>query len=533
MPATVVRARHPRTSTALTAVAVLAVVALVWIAAYWASYAYRQSFEPPTKTILGRVLDDKGQPVAGAEVTGYYTSIEAKRWIHAMKTGADGRFRFERCLHPMVLHARSADGLRAGVARSGVQDAALDIVAGPVGSATGRLLDLKGDPIAKKPLQYGIRIHMDEPENRLSMPLFGGKATTDDQGRFELVGLVSGETYSLEFLGDDAIYRNLKTFEPKGVVPIDLGDLRVDPKPRPGAPPTPEERANKAFAAEPTATPSERKDTALKDSSREHTRPLLLFSQPKDPACIELFRLLAEEPDEAADKAKRPTPQQLRWEFELASFDSEQPEVRKLAEALGVDVDKGRPPVLAVLEADGSLTATHALALGPQQKLDGDVLASFLARHKPPARDAEAMLADAFKKAKADDKRVFFVASASWCRPCRALGRFLDAWKGELERHFVFVKLDVSRDEHAAAVMARIRGDEHPGVPWSAILDGDGKALATTYAPDPEHPDKVTYLGYPSEPADVALFMKMLTLTAPRLSDRTRTDMQQALLNKK
>ena len=145
-----------------------------------------------------------------------------------------------------------------------------------------------------------------------------------------------------------------------------------------------------------SATPTERIEKLLTEARREYTRPLLLFGQPKDPACIDLFRLFdeheADEDDDAPkDRRSGPTLRKMRWEFELASLDSEQPEVRKLAEALGVDLGKDHAPVLAVLDADGKLAATHPLVLGPNQKLDEEALASFLAKHKLPQRDAEKM----------------------------------------------------------------------------------------------------------------------------------------------
>jgi thiol-disulfide isomerase/thioredoxin len=71
--------------------------------------------------------------------------------------------------------------------------------------------------------------------------------------------------------------------------------------------------------------------------------------------------------------------------------------------------------------------------------------------------------------AKADDKRVFFISSAAWCGPCRLLGRFLEPWKKELDRQFIFVKLNVCRDAHARDVVTRFQEDRDGGVPWYAI----------------------------------------------------------------
>ena len=334
-------------------------------------------------------------------------------------------------------------------------------------------------------LRYAIRIDLDT-EGQFT-ERFGGTATTDAGGRFTLTGLIPGQKYHVTLkIGESG--RDVTEVTAKGHAPIELGDLRVDPTPRkPYVPPTPAERTASAFAPGKNAAPLARREKILAESRREYTRPMLLFGRPKDPACIDLYRLFDEEEDAKKDagKAKRlPSPSELRWEFELASLDTDQPNALKLARELGVAAGKDRPPVLAVLNADGSLAATYPLALNKMQKLDSQSLAAFLLKHKHSTRDAEKMLADALKKAKAEDKRVFFITSASWCGPCRYLSRFLAGQKEELERHYVFVKLDVSRDAHADALRKRYQGDNDGGVPWYAILDADGKALVLSNTPE-------------------------------------------------
>jgi hypothetical protein len=98
-----------------------------------------------------------------------------------------------------------------------------------------------------------------------------------------------------------------------------------------------------------------------------------------------------------------------------------------------------------------------------------------------------------------------------------------------LERHFVFVKLDVSRDEHAEAVTKRFQGDHDGGVPWYAILESDGKVLITSNAPDMKRQDKAANIGFPTEPAEIEHFMKMLSQNAPRLGERQVNELRQAL----
>lgn len=260
----------------------------------------------------------------------------------------------------------------------------------------------------------------------------------------------------------------------------------------------------------------------LEEAKREYTRPLLLLGAPNDPACVDLFRLLSEEPadDEGKEGGKpRPkSPAELRWEFELASLDISRADAKELAAGLGVaPAGDSRVPTLAVLSDDGKLAETYPLRLGADKKLDAGPLGAFLLRHKPPTRDAEAMLAEALAKAKAENKRVFLIMSASWCGPCRLLARFLSEHKAELSKHYAFVKLDISRDDHAEDLRLRYEGkDASNGVPWYAILDADGKALITSNAPQPEDYGS-TNIGFPSSKEGIAHFAKMLADTAPRL----------------
>ncbi len=475
---------------------------------------------PETGPLVGGVVDGQGQPVAGGGVQGQYASSEAHRMFRALKTDAQGRFRVERSLDALVLFAQTADKTRAGVTRLSAEAAEAEIRVGSVASASGRLLDPAGKPLPRLQVWYGIHVYLGEPGNSPHMTSFGGRVTTDAEGRFTITGLVPGETYHLNLDLDRNDFPRVTEVEPKGAAAIDLGDLRVDPTaPKPYVPPTPAEQTKAAFTPA-KASPRERLTRTLAEARRMYTRPLLLFGRPSDPACVELYRLFGEE-------AEGTSPQQLRWEFELTALDTEQPDVKALAAELGVEVNKG--PLLAILGADGARMASHALQLDGKQKLDGPALTAFLARHKLPTRDAEVLLAEALEKAKTEAKRVYFIASASWCGPCRRLARFLEAHAGELERHYVFVKLDISRDTHAEAVCKRYQGNEHNGVPWHAVLDAEGKLLITSNAPGPKSPHDSTNIGFPSGAAEVAHFLRMLQQTAPRLTEARLAELRKVL----
>ncbi len=170
---------------------------------------------------------------------------------------------------------------------------------------------------------------------------------------------------------------------------------------------------------------------------------------------------------------------------------------------------------------DGSVTARFPLRLDEANKLDRRALSSFLFNQKLTARNAENMLAEALSQAKTDNKKVFLIFSASWCGPCRRLARLLDTQKPELERHYVFVKLDIDRDDYAGSLRDRYPESKNGGIPWFAILDATGKELITSNIAKLTRRTGSTNIGYPTTRKDFDHFAKMLKQTAPGLADET------------
>jgi len=190
---------------------------------------------PVTGPLDGRVIDTKGRPVAGANVDGHFTNSETRSGFAPVKTDAQGRFQVERSLDTLVLHARSADGTRAGIARVAATAKEAQItIRGPLASESGRPLDLDGKPLAKKKLDYGMRIYADAPEEngfRNYRDCFGGTVETDAKGRFTLTGLIPGQAYYVSrIVNEGKSVQMLKEVKPKGPGAIDLGDLRVENK---------------------------------------------------------------------------------------------------------------------------------------------------------------------------------------------------------------------------------------------------------------------------------------------------------------
>jgi len=496
-----------------------------------------QDFQMPrteTGPFAGCVVDSEGRPVAGALVDGHYASSQARRSFRELKTDEQGRFKVERSLDSLVLRARTADGKLAGVIQSEAEQTDITIEIRPVTTAAGRLRDLEGKAIAQRELRYGICVYLGESGRSAFHDAFGGVATTDEGGNFKLAGLVPGQAYSLSIRIDEHSSHGVTEVTVPDAKPLALGELTADPNPtKPYVPPTPAERTATAFAAKRDMPIAERMENLLAEAKREYVRPMLLFGQASDPACVELFRLFGHQ-EADGDKAAKPdyrSPAELRWEFELAALDVSRPELRDLAAKLKIDLAAGKP-VLAMLNRDGSLAET--LPLEPQdKKLDPRPIGSWLARHKLPTRDAQKMLDDALAQAKAEDKKVFFILSASWCGPCRMLARFLAPHKPELEKHFVFVKLDISRDEHAEALQERFKESAQGGVPWFCILDREANVLTTSNLPKVNPQYGTSNMGFPTLPAEVEHFAQMLRTTAPKLPEEKLAEYKAELLKKK
>ena len=64
--------------------------------------------------------------------------------------------------------------------------------------------------------------------------------------------------------------------------------------------------------------------------------------------------------------------------------------------------------------------------------------------------------------------------------------------------------------KNAAPLIKRFREGKSMGIPWIAILDADGKTLATSDMP------KDGNTGYPGSPKEIRYFMEMLKKTKQR-----------------
>lgn len=268
------------------------------------------------------VVEADGEPVAGAKIEGTYQSTIS--FFRSIVADSKGAIRMNRSLDPLVLHAETPDGARAAIIRLDAEAREARIVVKPTASASGRLTDMEGKPIAGRKLSHGIVIHLGPDNNAPMSWYFGGSTTTDESGAFRFKGLVVGEEYDI-YIYDETQFITCSAetkIAPTDSKAIALGDVRIDLTPtKPYTTPTAEEQTRTAFAARAEKNPTEKIDYIITEARREYTRPMLLIGGSKDPACVDLFRLFAERSgneETARGDPSLKSPGDLRWDFELA-----------------------------------------------------------------------------------------------------------------------------------------------------------------------------------------------------------------------
>jgi thiol:disulfide interchange protein len=246
---------------------------------------------------------------------------------------------------------------------------------------------------------------------------------------------------------------------------------------------------------------------ALAKAQRENQRVLLIFGGNWCGWCVRLHTLL----EKNADIARQLAREYQVVRIDVGRFDKQM----DIAEKYELDLRKAGVPYLAILDAAGKVVLRQPTGeLEAGQGHDAGKVLGLLRANQAPPLDAERVLADAQARAAAAQQRVFVRLGAPWCVWCHRLDDFLaqPAVAELLARDYVLVKIDQERMTGGANLARRLRGGTG-GIPWFAILDAEGHALATSDA------EKGT-IGYPCEPAEIDHFLKMLDKTRRQLEPK-------------
>ena len=256
-------------------------------------------------------------------------------------------------------------------------------------------------------------------------------------------------------------------------------------------------------------------ETACSKAQRENQRVLLMFGANWCPWCHKLAALF---------KSDKAIAHELLYEYQVVLVDVCGPNGKgigkniDLAKSYGVDLAaKGAGiPYLAVLSADGKplkVQATGALEDGDHH--DPAKVLSFLKEFNATPLDAAAVLKAGLQKARKSGRPAFVHLSAPWCIWCKRLDAFMRRpdMAPIFEAALVDVEIDQDRMTGAAEIDKSLRKDQkRGGIPWFALLDGDGKTLATSELANGQN------IGYPGSDEEIAHFMGMLKSHAAKIT---------------
>ncbi len=474
----------------------------------------------PEKGILKGlvVAGDPPRPVVGAQVSGIVRSPRAGDF-HAV-TNEEGRFKLERDLHLTSLHVQSADGKLGALLEVDADTEEIKIPLQPLATASASLVDGEtGKALADREITYGILVYDTEKDEGPFRIAFGGKTTTDAEGRFSIKNLVPGGEYDIDLtVVKGQSWHTIGKVQPKNGEPIDLGKLEYKPRPEYKAP-TLGERIARAFAT--PGTPLERYEAALRDIKLSRQRILLLLADPAGEAAKGFLTLRYE--DQEVGRALD--------EFRLIAVNSASPHetpAKKLAEKFSQNLAGARAKFLLIaVDAEGQpLDSLEAGDLMTAGKMDQKKVMAFLKKHTQKPLDARTLLDETLAQAKRENKRVIVQETATWCGPCWLLSRFLDKHRDLWKEDYIWIKMD-HRWIGSRKVMQELRQEAKGGIPWWTILDADGKKLATSNQADG------TNIGFPSGSKGIEHFRAMFTQSAQRMTTKQLNALVEDLQAKK
>lgn len=197
---------------------------------------FHQARARSRRSIVGRVVDERGRPSAGAAVE----IVGKLRWwaSQPLVTDAEGVFRAEVEFSPQTVAATGADGASAGLVEIGAQDVQVAVVVKPAARATGVFLDRDGKPRPWQSLVWEPRdeIVHSSPITMWGQAIHGPAVMTDETGRFTSPPLVVGVEYVVRLAPEIVPAWGSPIAEIRNVLPeapgtFDLGAVRVDERP--------------------------------------------------------------------------------------------------------------------------------------------------------------------------------------------------------------------------------------------------------------------------------------------------------------
>ena len=453
----------------------------------------------------GLVVDEANNPVPAAKI-----QATSRDFLHfddwRATTDKDGQFQVQQYAEATYVHVMNPSQSQGAMVEVSKDDTEVTVKLSSTGQASGSLLTEDGSqPAVGIKLDFGVRTQ--DLAKKMFSYRFGSSVTTDASGKFTLPNLVPGWEYKCTLA--DHPGGMLLTVAKVQVEPgqsIDLGDLKMPKAPEPYREPTLQEQIETAFNV--TGSPLRRFEKAKQRVQNVNQNLLVVFAHPTDARVHALMQVRFEDPDFRS----------LSEDFLFMAIPTDNQRLdaaQELASAMKLSpLDESAEFQLVVLNRDGSIVAQ----LNAEQLCDVEVFSKTrfigeLEKHRTVPLDARQLLDEALATAARENKRVLVQETATWCGPCHMLSRFLEANR-QWEQDYVWVKMD-HRWTGAVEIMQQMRDSADGGIPWFAILDSDGKKLATSNLP--ESGDNI---GFPSSDQGREHFSSMLRSTRQRMSDK-------------
>ena len=458
--------------------------------------------------LTGRVVlaSDPEQAVADAEVAsfpfGEFQIGKSHPFIRAT-SDADGRFEEKLPGVKSLIGALSKDGSQGVIKNIDADQKEVTLELAPTATVRGVIWDEETDSLAaNRDVAVSIRIQMG---GGMSTRGFAKDAKTDDEGRFEVTGIVPGFDYQVdvvtEWRGDVPMRsRTVHTFKTDGPGEHDLKRMLLS---KPYREPTLDERIATVYDVE--GTPEERLEQAVLDSELNLLHVLIFAADQKSDPARQFVEMRYSFDDKHKEMYAAVAEHRVMF-LDPAKADD-------LLKKLEIELPSDDGATLAIVDGKGDVVdVTTFDKLLTSGKIDPELLTEFLSKHRFELPNANEQLEQALQQAADEDKRVLVQVGGPGCGWCVVLARYLHEQKSLIEKDYVWLKID-SRMDESRDLIGKLRKERTGGIPWMTILDAQGDELISGDT------DKEGNIGYPAEETGRQHWEKMLRTTRQRLTD--------------
>ncbi len=179
----------------------------------------------PGNIVRGKLVDPEGRPLVGTTMRG----LSEASWMSGVNPAATFEVKGLDPAHPRWLDVfHQGRQLAASIVVRGDEVEPVLVRLAPSGSAVGRLIDDRGEPLVGYKIYQSLKDGETPGQGRLP----NGEIIVGEDGRFRIEGMIPGLLYRATF-SSGSRYGGVvfKDFSPQPGVTTLLGDIRPDPTP--------------------------------------------------------------------------------------------------------------------------------------------------------------------------------------------------------------------------------------------------------------------------------------------------------------